>query len=91
MVPKMARLKRAEMCAWAAWRAACVDSGAGKSSVSDVDAAAGGDPLEVEGEGECVARNMWYVCTEARMKRHESGMVGRPTRRVRFWSPKALE
>ena len=33
--------------------------------------------------------NMWYVCTEARKKRDASGMVGRPTRRTRFWSANA--
>ena len=36
------------------------------------------------GSGTFVARNMWYVCREARMKRHERGMTGRPSRRVRF-------
>ena len=43
---------------------------------------------EVAGEwiggGIFVARNMWYVWTEARMKRQERGMTGRPRRRVRF-------
>ncbi len=45
--------------------------------------------LEGRGMGMCVARNMWYVWTEARMKRQESGRTGRPRRRVRFWSAKA--
>ena len=37
----------------------------------------------------CVAINIWYVCIEARINRHASGMTGRPNRRVRFWSAKA--
>lgn len=40
--------------------------------------------LEERGSGMLVARNMWYVWTEARMKREASGITGRPRRRVRF-------
>ena len=54
----------------------------GKGSSRDVDG-------EGSGIGRWVARNMWYVWTEARMKRQESGMTGRPRRRVRFGSEKA--
>lgn len=32
----------------------------------------------------CVARNIWYVCTELRMNRHDSGMTGRPRRLTKF-------
>lgn len=31
-----------------------------------------------------VARNMWYVWTEERMKRHERGMTGSPSLLMRF-------
>lgn len=49
------------------------------------------DDVEVDGNcGSQAARNIWYVCTETRKKRHESGMTGSPRRRVRFWSPNAL-
>ena len=41
------------------------------------------------GRGIWVSMNMWYVCTDARKKSDASGMVGRPTRRTRFWSANA--
>ena len=36
------------------------------------------------GGGRWVARNIWYVCIEERIKRQESGMIGRPRRLIRF-------
>src|SRR3569833_18127 len=43
------------------------------------------------GSGRWVARNVWYVCTEARMKRQQRGSRGRPRRRVRAGVTKACE
>ena len=54
-----------------------------------------GSESDVEGEGDvrggekCVLRNWWYVCSEERMKRQDSGMMGRPRRLIRSWVVKA--
>ena len=67
------------------WWSAAVVEGDVDSTVRDVAV------LGTIGGGRCVERNIWYVCTLARMKRQERGITGRPRRRVRFWSAKALE
>lgn len=52
------------------------EDGVADSTDSDVCVDSG------SGVGIRVDRNMWYVCTEARMKRQESGMTARPSLRV---------
>ena len=59
----------------------------------EVEAVMDSNETDVAGEGidpgTCVARNMWYVWMQARMNRQLSGMIGRPSLFVRFWSAKA--
>ena len=56
--------------------------------VAGLDVVAESTESDVAGErigsGILVARNMWYVWTEARMKSDASGITGRPRRRVRL-------
>lgn len=52
------------------------EDGVADGSLSDVCVVCGA------GIGTCVERNMWYVCTDARMNRQESGMTASPNRRV---------
>lgn len=60
------------------------EDGTADSSVRDVCVDGG------KGWETCVDRNMWYVCTEARMKRHDRGITAKPRRRVNDGVTKAL-
>lgn len=76
-IPKADRPKARRMMLSKCSSAAVV---AGEEDSIEIDVLGG----EIGGEM-WVARNMWYVWTEERMKRHERGMTGRPRRLIRFW------
>lgn len=76
-IPKADRPRARRMMLSKCSRAAVV---AGEDDSREIEVVEGG----IGGET-CVARNMWYVWTEDRMKRQERGITGRPRRLMRFW------